>query len=155
VRGVVVARREPVVVAVAEFPGPQVVGVGPLQEVHPPGHGAEVPVQDRGVAVHLPHRPRDDHPGVAPGRRAGAAQGELRGDVGEGPGGQLGVGDVVEPLGEERGDVAVVAGGAGEDLGVAEPAEPFVALRAVGGDADEVAPLAPVDDAEQLVQPRH
>jgi hypothetical protein len=47
----------------------------------------------------------------------------------------LGVGHVVQPLGEERGDVAVVAGGAGEDLGVAEPAEPLVTLRAVGGDA--------------------
>ena len=91
VRGVVVARGEPVVVAVAEPRGPQVVGVGPLEEVHPPGHGAEVPVQDRGVAVHLPHRPRDDHPGVGPGRRPGSDAGEPRRDVGEGAGGQLGV----------------------------------------------------------------
>ncbi len=59
----------------------------------------------------------------------------------------LRVGHVIEPLGEERGDVPVVAGGAGEDLGVAQPAEPLVALRAVGGHADEVAALAPVDVA--------
>ena len=74
-------------------------------------------------------------------------------DVGEGPGWVLGVGHVVQPLSEERGNVPVVAGGAGEDLGIAEPAEPLVALRAVGGDADEVAALAPVDVGEQAVQP--
>ena len=125
VRGVVVARGEPVVVAVAELPGPQVVGVGSLQEVHPPGHGAEMPVQDRGVAVHLPYRPRDDHPGVAPGRRAGAGEGEARRDVGEGAGGQLGVGHVVQPIAEEGRHIPVVAGGAGEHLRVAEPAEPL------------------------------
>ncbi len=65
----------------------------------------------------------------------------------------LRVGHVIEPLGEERGDVPVVAGGAREDLGVAQPAEPLIALRAVGRHADEVAALAPVDVAEQLAEP--
>src|SRR5579859_7684091 len=73
--------------AVAELAGPQVVGVGPLEEVHPRGHGAEMPVQDPGVPVHLPHRLRDDHPAVAPARCAGSphvAQVEPRSEVGKG-----------------------------------------------------------------------
>ena len=70
---------------------------------------------------------------ASPQAGAPVPAGQPRRDVGEGPRGQLGVGHVIQPLGEERRDVAVVAGGAGEDLGVAQPAEPFVALRAVGG----------------------
>ena len=86
--------------------------------------------------------------------RASPAEAEYRGDVGEGTGFQLGVGHVVQPLGEERRDVPVVAGSPGEDLRIAQPAEPLVPLRAVRRHADEVAALPPVDIPGQLVQPR-
>ena len=44
---------------------------------------------------------------------------------------------------KKRRHVEVEGGGAGEDLGVARPAQPLVALRAVGGDVEEVALLSP------------
>ena len=153
-RRLVVARREPVVVRVTQVTGAQVVRIVPLDEVHPAGHRGEVPPQDRGVAVHLVQRPRHDHARIPPGRRTSPGHVEPRRNITERPRRVLGVGHVIEPLVEERRDVPVVAGGAGEHLGIAQPAEPLVALRAVGRHADEVAPLAPVDVAEQLVEPR-
>jgi hypothetical protein len=42
-------------------------------------------------------------------------------------------GHVAQPLGEEPGDVHVEGGGGGEDLRVARPAQPLVALRAIRG----------------------
>ena len=153
-RGLVVAGREPVVVAVAEVAGAQVVGIAPLQEVHPGGHRAEVPLAGSPVSPYILYSVHGTMTPASPQAGAPAQVRLSRGAMSvKAPRRQLGVGHVIEPLGEERGDVAVVAGGAGEDLGVAEPAEPLVALRAVGRHADEVAALAPVDVAEQLVEP--
>ena len=70
-----------------------------------------------------------------------------RRDHGELAVGPLGVFQIDQPLGEEGLHVGVERGGADVDLGVAGPAQPLVALRAVGGDVDEVGPLRPVDVA--------
>ncbi len=48
----------------------------------------------------------------------------------------------------------VEAGGADEHLGVAGPAQPLVALRAIGGHFQEIALLAPEDIVLQLVEHR-
>ena len=77
-----------------------------------------------------------------------------RRDHGELAVGALAVGQVDQPLGEERLHVAVERGRADVDLGVAGPAQPLVALGAVGGDVDEVGSLRPVDVAVQLVEHR-
>ena len=61
--------------------------------------------------------------------------------------GGLRIDEVLRELGGEWRDIEVVAAGAPEDAGVAGPAEPLIALRAVRRDADEVAALAP--DAER------
>ena len=55
---------------------------------------------------------------------------------------------------EEVGDVELVGGGGGVGGDVAGPAEPLVALRAVGGDVEEVALLAPDGVGDELVDAR-
>ncbi len=62
--------------------------------------------------------------------------------------------DVDEPGREHPRDVVQECGRGGEDLDVARPAEPFVALRAVGRDVDEVRAQAPDDVLVQPVQLR-
>jgi hypothetical protein len=107
------------------------------------------------VAVAQVHGPRADHGGIRPGRAAvGADALDMRGDGGHLPLASLCIGDVALPLGKEAGNVAIPGGGPAEDLGVAHPAEALVALRAVGGDLEEIAPLAPVDVALELVDER-
>ena len=61
-------------------------------------------------------------------------------------------GQVGQPGPEHAGRVVQVGRGGGEDHQVAGPAQPLVALRAIGGHVDEVAAHAP-DDV--LVQPGH
>ena len=56
-------------------------------------------------------------------------------------------------FGEGR-DIHVECRGIPEDIGVAHPAEPFVALRAIRGNADEVGALAPQGIAPQLTDDR-
>ena len=63
-------------------------------------------------------------------------------------------GEVAQPVREEAGDVEVERGRAREHLRVARPAEPLVALRAVGRHADEVALLPPHDVVVELVEHR-
>ena len=111
-----------------------------------------MPREERLVAVAEVHRPRADHGGVGPGGAAVVAHAvDVRGHGGHLALGALGVHDVAHPLAEETGDVAVPRGRAGEDLGVAHPAQALVALRAVGRDLEEIAALAPVDVALELV----
>ena len=64
----------------------------------------------------------------------------------------LRVGDVLQPLREEAGDVHVVAGGADKDLRVAGPSEAFVALRAISGHAQEISALTPDDVLVKAIQ---
>lgn len=68
-----------------------------------------------------------------------------RGKVREGARRQLRVGHVVKPFGKKGRHVSVVRRRADEDLGVAQPPEPLVALGAIGRDAKEIVPLGPVD----------
>ena len=102
--------REPVVVAGSQAAGPQVVRVAALQEVHPGGHR-------RGNAVARFPGPRTSCTGSTersprhlprPAPRPGHAR--SRGAMSViGTGGQLRIGHIVQPLGEERRDVTVVA----------------------------------------------
>ena len=94
----------------------------------------------------------DEDAGVAPAGGSGGGAEDVGGDVGEGSGGGLGVGDVEHEFVGEGVDVEVVGSGAPEGSGVAHPAEAFVALRAVGGDGDEVASLAPGSELIHLVE---
>ena len=121
-------------------------------------------VEDGAVAVGPPQRPRHPDRGVAPDRGA-VRLGELLGrglelqDVGDherhhAVGVLLLGGQVEQPVGEERPDVEQERRGGREDGDVAGPAEPLVALRAVGGDVEEVALRAPDDVAVELVQQR-
>ena len=66
----------------------------------------------------------------------------------------LRVGHILRPLGHEAGDVHVEGGSAHKDLNVARPAQPFVALRAVGRHIDEIALLSPDDVVLKLVEQR-
>ncbi len=63
-------------------------------------------------------------------------------------------GEVVEPVAQEALRVVEVGGRRGEHGEVAGPAQPLVALRAVGGHVDEVAAHPPDDVAVQLVHQR-
>ena len=142
---------EPVAVVVVQPLRAQQAGIGLADVLNPPGHRLVMLFDDAPVAVHAVDGPRHDDAGVSPGRRAVSRSDQTRGHVRERAAGGLGVAHVPHPLGEEGGDVHVVCGGPYEDLGVPQPAQPFVALGAVGRDAQEVAALSPPDVALELV----
>ena len=116
-------------------------------------HAGQLPRQHLAVAVGDVHRPRHDRGGVRP---AGAAERELAvaedvgDDAGHGAVGGLVVREVDEPARPEGARVEQGARRGCEGLRVAGPAEPLVALRAVGRHGDEVVPLRPPD---VLVEP--
>ena len=142
---------QPVAKVVVATGGPEQVGVVAHHVRHVALHRVPVALEDPHIAVAAIHRPRHDDGPVRPARRPVALDHEPRGDIGIGAFRGLPVEDVVAPLGHEGRDVHVVCGGGEEHLGVAHPAQPLVALRAVGRDRDEVAALAPGDVPPQLV----
>ena len=130
--------------------------------VDPVAHARVRVAQHARVAEALVQHPRHDGRGVAPGGGRAA-------DAERGKGGRhderhhavraaLLVREVAQPRREERVAVGEEARGGREDLDVARPAEALVALRAVGGDREEVAAHAPhdvlVQAVEQLVRRR-
>ena len=145
------ADREPVAVVVAAPRRPQHVRVVAQEIRHVALHRVPVALDEAEIAVAAPGDPRHDHAGVGPGRRAVALEHQPRRHVGVRAVGRLRVEDVVAPLGDEGADVHVQRRGGEEDLRIGEPAQALVALRAVGGNGDEVAALAPVDVAPELV----
>ena len=145
---------QPVAEAV-ELPGRQQLGRAPLAaELDELDHRGILPLQQPAVAVDLVDRPGADDAGVGPGRAAVVAGHLHRRDHRELAVGALAVGQVDQPLGEERLDVADQGRRADVDLRIAGPAQSLVALGAVGRDVDEVGPLRPVDVAEELVEHR-
>ncbi len=146
---------EPVVVVIAALVAPDEVWVGAADEVDPVFGGGVVVVEEAAVAVIDVGAPGDEDAGVAPGGGAGEAvvgSEGVGGEVGEAAVVGLGVADIDEPFAEEGFEVAAEGGGLGEDLGVAHPAEAFVALGAVGGDAMEVAAEGPLDGLPEAVE---
>ena len=144
------ADREPVAIVVAAVlvaDEARAVLAAPLD---PAGHGRQMTLEDPPVAVDLVDGPGADHAGVGPGGHAAAAH-RVGIHVAEGPVGRLAVVDVDQPLGEEGGHVGVHRRRADEDLGVAHPAQPLVALRAIGGNAEVVSALPPADVRLKLV----
>ena len=143
------------------------VGQARLDRLQVQHHAGVVGGEPVTVAVGPPEGLRHPDRGVAPDRagtleRVLEAAGEVGvlervghdvGDVVVGVVLGLG-GDVEEPFVEEVGDVELVGGGGGVGGDVAGPAEPFVALRAVGGDVEEVAFLAPDGVGDELVDAR-
>ena len=115
------------------------------------------------VAVRLPERPRHPDRGVSPhggGAGLGKASAQVLHDVrhhdwhrvlGRSSSLELGI---HQPVREERLDVAEERRRRREDGEVARPAEALVALRTVGGHAEEVALHAPLDVAVQLIEQR-
>ncbi len=141
---------QPVTVAVAIGVAPDQVRIVPVDVLDPGPHGRVGTLEQPAPAVDPPQLDRDGDARVAPGGRAFAVGDQQRGHVAEGPVLVLLVQDVQQPAADERGHVGLEAGGGQEDLRVGGPAEPLVALRAVGRDADVVAALAPGDVADQL-----
>ena len=133
----------------------QQVGLAPLhQELDVFDHRRVLAFEHPAVAVDLVDRPGADDAGLGPGGSAVVAGDLHRRDHRELAVGALAVGQVDQPLVEERLNVAVERRGADVDLRVARPAQPLVALGAVGGDVDEVGALGPVGVAVQLVEHR-
>ncbi len=98
---------------------------------------------DTFIAVNLVYRPRADDAGIAPGGCAVAHRDLTRRHIGKRSFRALRIFEVNQPLGEKCCDVHIVSRRADENLGVAGPAQPFIALWAVGRHLDKVAPLAP------------
>ena len=116
-------------------------------------HGRVVALQNRRVPGEAVRRPGADHPGIAPCRLAARAVVDVRGRVGEGAIRPLRVVHVHAPLAEEGRRVEVQTGGFCEDLRVAGPAQPLVALRTVRWNVEEIALLAPDDAGVKTVDP--
>ena len=102
-----------------------------------------------------PGGPGNDHAGVAPtrGKARIRRHGSGRADAVEGRA-DLRSAHIPGELAREGRQIHVVRGGAPEDFGVAHPAEALVALRAVGGNADKVGALPPLNVLPQLVDHR-
>ena len=121
------------------------------EPVHVARHGGIAFPEHGLVAGHEIDRPGHDDPRVGPAAGAESPEVGEGGDFGIGPVLALALPQVVEPLAEEGAGVGVVGGRTAKHLDVARPAQPLVALRAVGGNAQEVVALAPADVAIQLV----
>ena len=105
-----------------------------------------------GIAVDFVYGPRTDGGGIPPGGGAEIVDGDdvgdrLRDALFDG----LFGGDVAQPFCKEGRDVVVERRRAAENLRIPRPAEALVALRAVGGKIEEVAPLPPHDVLLQAV----
>ena len=148
--GVVPVKREPI--AVLETREPQVVLGVQADVLHPVFHALVLAGKKAGIAVDFVDSPRADGGGIAPGGCAEIVDGDdvwhrLRNALFDG----LFGGDVAQPFCKEGRDVIVERRRAAEDLRIPRPAEALVALRAVGGKIEEVAPLPPDDVLLQAV----
>src|SRR5207248_10757295 len=61
------------------------------------------------------------------------------------------INQIDQPLGEERRHVKIIRAGANEKLSIACPAQPLVALRAVGWHLQIISLLSPDDVVEKLI----
>ncbi len=121
------------------------------EELHVALVGLEIVAQDVLVACHHIDVPGHDDAGFRPPRRGIFNAPMVGRDDGVGTVGALGVAQVAHPLLVEVAGVAVVEARQREDLCVGSPAHALVALRTVGGHADEVGALSPHDVAVELV----
>src|ERR1035441_7631887 len=117
-------------------------------------HRVVVLLQRAAVAVRLVNGPGTNNAGIRPRGTAVIAGHHTWGNTRELAVGSLTIVQIDKPLGEERLDVGVQGGSADIDLGVASPTHAFVALRAIGGDVDEIGALGPVDVVVELVEHR-
>ena len=108
--------------------------------------------QDARITVPFVKRPGNHHSGIAPhGRRHGLPGQDVGHDKRHNAPCLLLLGsEVGQPELQEAGRIVEEGCSGREDLDVAGPAQPLVALRAVGRYVEEVAPHAPYD---VLVQP--
>ena len=152
-------RRERKPVAEMEVAVPDEVVAGARALVLDPRLHARILLAEQSrVAVQQIHVPGNDHGHVGPARRAAGRLFRRADDIGNHvrhAAARILIGrDVPQPFREEPRDVHVERGRPREDLRVAGPPEPLVALRTVGRHVDEVALLAPADVVLQLVHKR-
>ena len=121
----------------------------------PAAHHVEVFLKHREVAGADIDFPRHDRCGVRPaGAAAGVSEnaGHVRDNAGNGAVRILVEAHAFQPACEEGIHIGVEDRGGGESLRITRPAEAFVALRAVGGDIEEISAQAPDDVALELVE---
>jgi len=149
---------QPVAKVEARVPD-QILPCFPAHVLDPGLHAGILHLQNTPVAIHLVHRPGNDHGGIGPaGRTARKPSRKGRQDVGHDMGyssfrtliGRY----ITQPLGKKAADQPVEHGRPGKHLGVARPSQPLVALRTVGGHVQEVALHAPLDVELKPVQQR-
>ena len=119
--------------------------------LHPALHALVVLGEDFPVARHHVDVPGHDDARVAPGTAAIAPHVGRGGCAAVGAVLTLAVAHVAHPFSVEVLRVGVVKCRGGEYLRVARPPQSLVALRAVGGDAQEVASLAPPNIAVEPI----
>ena len=128
------------------------VALAPRNE---PRHRLPAALDDPRVAIRLPDRPRADHARIAPGGAEVPPVLERKRRIArEGAAGPLRLHQLPQPFAVERRHVRVVSRRAHIDLGIARPAEPLVALRAIGRQINEVGALRPDDVLEQPIDHR-
>jgi hypothetical protein len=143
---------EPVTELEAAVPQPVVAGRG--HDVVDPGPHARVLVAEQTViAGGEGYVSGDDGGSVTPGRSGDGERQRVGDDERHGAVVGLLGRQVAEPRGQEPGAVVEEAGRGREDLDVARPAQALVALGAVGGHVEEVAPHAPHDVLVEPVDP--
>ena len=122
-----------------------------LEVLNPTYHRRQMLFQNAFITIRLIDRPRTNDSGISPGRRPIAATG-IRADIAKRTVRLLAVIDIDEPFGEEGSHIGIVGGCAHKNLGIAHPAQPFIPLRAIGGDAEVISALTPLDVGLKLIQ---
>jgi hypothetical protein len=145
--------RQPVTKGCAGVVLPEEAGIALFNRAEILRHGVPVLIDDAGVAGLQPRGPGNDDAGIAPaGAESGVGHGGARRIDAIHRRADLGAAEIGGEFAREGREAHVVRRRAPEDFGIPGPAEALVALRAVGGDADEVGALAPKDVAPELIE---
>src|SRR5271166_4372537 len=127
--------------------GAYMIWVAFFDKLHPPLHRIPAVPNDGLVAKLLPRGPGNNHARISPAWRAQCKSSTQRSHAGrriaKSTFRSLIVDHVAHPFVAERRNIGVVGACTPENLRVAHPTQTFIALRAIGGDAQEIAPLAP------------
>ncbi len=123
-----------------------------LDEIHPTAHALKLLFEDSLIPVEFVHVPGEDRRHISPGTGAATLHIHRRNNHRHHPAAFcLFESTIIAEFGKERAGIHVETSRAREHLCVPSPTQALITLRAIGGDIQEVAFLAPESILEQPV----